>query len=886
MLKKRPELKLILMSATLDAKSFSDYFATTATTDSAITQSTPKKKKYDVSDDKTQLGFDEVPLLSVPSKPRYPVEVHYLEDIASTLSRTSNTATDGKVSPMVEKLTSLLLQYNDDKLKKEYEDTKYTASKNTENNTTACLDNYEKAIALRKAHSLMQTVYSPSNSFNAKKFDFRATLAELISHVALHICDTEKSKMNDDEAAPAQSGSILCFLPGMDEIKLCMKQVEEVCRSSYPQLLDEIEILPLHSTIPQDDQQKVFKPAPLSKNGTPKIKLILSTNIAESSITIDDVLAVIDSGLVREMNFNSETNMNTMETNRISKASATQRLGRCGRVGPGTCYRLFSSTDIDADIMKERATPEIQRTSLEGTCLQTCFMMMNNNNNNNADDGNGNENNDDITGVEDFLSRALDPPIDGSVGYAMNRLTKLGAISISSKEDGSTTDDDNNENTSSNRSSDGVGREYLTPLGRCLARLPLDPATGKMLVMGVVMKCLDPVLTAASCFGSKDAFHVPATKRDEVKEIRTAFSDGKSDILANVRAYDKFYALVDEVGWYQAKAWAYENSVSISAMTSMKAVRSQLLNELRKVRLIPYDDFGGDRNNKRWNNKNKNPRSSNHNSLRPDASVNENAYSDLLVSAVWCTAFPDNLASRRRSGGGSGSGAIRTSLDDHAELHPSSVLFHGYGNYKAGRQGGRHTNRYQQPLQPKELPEWYLFNEKVLTSKLFLRGCSAMLPEQVLLFGGYNLDTTMSNHLSSSSPDSSSSSSQNTNANDSSKIRGVLDGWIAIEGGKNKQHKFKSTQSDNSVDLLIRARENLDMIFERRIMFPTDRHKTKYNHHDRSDTEDDDTIVNAIRDVYEELATASQQQAEYKQQRFGRWDQDYYDDDQDEYWIR
>jgi HrpA-like RNA helicase len=129
------------------------------------------------------------------------------------------------------------------------------------------------------------------------------------------------------------TSGILCFLPGWDEIKDATRQVEE---EADPDLRSKIVILPLHSSIPHEDQQKVFYPA---EDGT--IKVILSTNIAESSVTIDDVLAVIDGGLVRELSFDAESAMSMMDTVAVSKASATQRLGRAGRVAPGACYYKF-----------------------------------------------------------------------------------------------------------------------------------------------------------------------------------------------------------------------------------------------------------------------------------------------------------------------------------------------------------------------------------------------------------------------------------------------------------------------------------------------------------------------------------------------------------------
>ena len=124
--------------------------------------------------------------------------------------------------------------------------------------------------------------------------------------------------------------------------------------------------------------------------------------------------------------------------------------------------------------MPERTMPEIQRTALESTCLQTCSMT-----------------ND---GVENFLRRALDPPSEEAISFAMDRLVKLDAINVNT----------------------GHG-EILSPLGRCLARLPLDPAIGRMLLMGCIMNCLGPVLTAAAYYSSRDPFYTPPGMRDRGK---------------------------------------------------------------------------------------------------------------------------------------------------------------------------------------------------------------------------------------------------------------------------------------------------------------------------------------------------------------------------------
>ena len=199
------------------------------------------------------------------------------------------------------------------------------------------------------------------------------------------------------ELAKGRKGSVLVFLPGWDEIKEAMKTLESLPAEQY----DSLQVIPLHSQVPQEEQQLVFNPALPGK-----IKVILATNIAESSVTIDDVLAVVDSGLVREMSYNPESAMSTMGTVSTSRASATQRTGRAGRVAPGVCYRLYSRAMFEA--MPERPTPEIQRTALEATCLQTCSMTN--------------------SGVQAFLAEAMDPPATETVTLAMERLKTLGAI--------------------------------------------------------------------------------------------------------------------------------------------------------------------------------------------------------------------------------------------------------------------------------------------------------------------------------------------------------------------------------------------------------------------------------------------------------------------------
>ena len=253
--------------------------------------------------------------------------------------------------------------------------------------------------------------------------------------------------------------------------------------------------------------------------------------------------------------------------------------GRAGRVAPGKCYRIYSKGQHEA--MSERPLPEIQRSALEATCLNTCTMTTDT--------------------VENFLSRAMDPPKEEAVAYAMDRLEKLGAIAVDPS------------------SSKSGGGEKLTPLGKILSRLPLDPAIGKLLIMGCVVQCLDPVLTAAALACSREVFFTPPGLRTEQQKKRKAFSE-YSDALASLRAYNEYQDVLRDGGWDSAKQWAFENFVSINAVSSVHSIRSQLINELHRIGLVQNSDLDS-----RSRGRNK--------QLRPDASVNRNAEVESLYTA-------------------------------------------------------------------------------------------------------------------------------------------------------------------------------------------------------------------------------------------------------------
>jgi ATP-dependent RNA helicase DHX36 len=206
---------------------------------------------------------------------------------------------------------------------------------------------------------------------------------------------------------------------------------------------DKFLVLPLHSGIPSKEQKLVFK---RPRKGVRKV--ILSTNIAETSVTIDDVAFVIDSGRAKEKNYDPDLQASTLQPVWISQASAKQRRGRAGRTQAGLCFHLFSRSQHD--LFREYLESELLRTSLEEICLQCKKLGLTPGGTKDGD------------GIPAFLNAALSPPHRKSVANALESLVELGAM-----------DSETN----------------LTCLGHCLSRLSVEPKLGKMIVWGYILGC-------------------------------------------------------------------------------------------------------------------------------------------------------------------------------------------------------------------------------------------------------------------------------------------------------------------------------------------------------------------------------------------------------------
>ncbi|XP_078176454.1 helicase in vascular tissue and tapetum [Carex rostrata] len=336
----------------------------------------------------------------------------------------------------------------------------------------------------------------------------------------------------------SKEGAILVFLPGWEDIN---RTREQLLASAFYKDSSRFLILSLHSMIPAVEQKKVFRRPPGGAR-----KIILSTNIAETAVTIDDVVFVIDCGRMKEKSYDPYNNVSTLQSSWISKASMKQREGRAGRCQPGICYHLFSK--YRANSLPDYQVPEIKRMPIEELCLQVKLLAPN-------------------CAITDFLQKTLDPPVPETVQNAIILLQELGALTDS---------------------------ESLTELGSKLGSLPVHPSTSRMLLFAILVNCLDPALTLACAADYRDPFVLPMLP-EEKKRAGLARAElaglygGFSDQLAVVAAFDCWRRAKDKG---QDSQFCARYFVSGGTMNMLFNMRRQLQGELVKNGLLPADVSG------------------------------------------------------------------------------------------------------------------------------------------------------------------------------------------------------------------------------------------------------------------------------------------------------
>jgi HrpA-like RNA helicase len=455
----RPDVKVLLMSATMDAGAFATYFA--------------------------RRGAPPVPVLDVPGF-AHPVRDVYLEDVLA-------------------------------------------------------LTGYRPALARGDAGADAPLDLRAWKSHGLDIGLVAATVAMLVAGSGGVAADAP-ARAVDAALGAADAGAILVFLPGVAEIRRVARELERGGAAG------RMHVLQLHGQLSPAEQARVFERPPRGLR-----KVVLSTNVAETSLTIDDVTVVVDTCRVKESAYDALNDVGRLAETWTSQASAKQRRGRAGRTRPGVNYRLIPRAMHD--FLAPTTTPEICRAACEDVVLQVLALR--------------------LGPVADFMRSLLDAPPPAALASALCSLAALGATVPAPG-----------------------GDVELSPLGVHLARLGLPAHLGKALVYGALLRCLDPLLTIVAALADRSPFRPPPHGADDdaraaADAARAAFAWGQSDHLAAVRAYDAWAAAGGEG---DRRRFADAHGLSHETLRGMEATRREHGAALRELGLAPRGDAAANAN--------------------------------------------------------------------------------------------------------------------------------------------------------------------------------------------------------------------------------------------------------------------------------------------------
>ncbi|CAL1694638.1 unnamed protein product [Somion occarium] len=310
-------------------------------------------------------------------------------------------------------------------------------------------------------------------------------------------------------------GDVLLFLTGQEEIDTSCEILYERMKALGPKV-PELMILPIYSALPSEVQSRVFEPTPPGAR-----KVVVATNVAETSLTIPGIYYVIDPGFSKQNAYDPRLGMDSLVVMPISQAQARQRAGRAGRTGPGKCYRLYTEAAFRNEMLPN-SIPDIQRTNLSHTILMLKAM-----------------------GINDLLSfDFMDPPPAQTMLTALESLYALSAL-----------DDEG----------------LLTRLGRKMADFPMEPPLAKMLIASVELGCSEEILSIVAMLSVQSVFYRPKEKQGQADSKKAKFHQPEGDHLTLLTVYN---------GWKASNfsnPWCYENFIQARSMRRAQDVRKQLL---------------------------------------------------------------------------------------------------------------------------------------------------------------------------------------------------------------------------------------------------------------------------------------------------------------------
>ncbi|CAK3819572.1 ATP-dependent RNA helicase DHX36 [Lecanosticta acicola] len=473
----KPVPKVILMSATLDAKLFSGYLGSTGKDGQLV----------------------PCPVVSVPGR-TFPVEESYLGDLLPRMR--ASYAHD---------FTALI---EADAASKDFVYAELAFAESTSGTPR------DSSIDWKRTYK--QAVADDSPTAAEEKSEALVPV-NLIGAMIAHICKS------------SADGAILAFLPGLQELTATRELLIQPKGVLGVNFADDtkFKICLLHSNVPPEEQQIALKPMPPGCR-----KIILSTNIAETSVTVPDVKFVVDSGKLRENRYDHTRGITKLQCTWESNSNARQRAGRAGRVQAGNYYAAFSRERRQA--MPASGLPELLRSDLQETCLAIKAQRFE-------------------EPVSEFLSQAIEAPPRTAVDNAVEKLKALEALT---------------EN------------EELTMLGRVLSRLPVHPSLGKMIILGIIFRCLEPMLVLAAMSDERSFFATPPGSKEIVRKIRNSYGKTDSDQLTSLAAFDDLRRYRDQNSPVAAMRYAHAKYLHMGAFRSIASTARQIEEILLDAGLI------------------------------------------------------------------------------------------------------------------------------------------------------------------------------------------------------------------------------------------------------------------------------------------------------------
>ncbi|XP_044752739.1 ATP-dependent RNA helicase DHX33-like [Coccinella septempunctata] len=318
---------------------------------------------------------------------------------------------------------------------------------------------------------------------------------------------------------------VLIFLTGQEEIETAAQQIRILAKDPDVEG-PPVKVFTLYAAQASAQQLSVFQSVPEGHR-----KVIISTNIAETSITISGIRYIIDSGMVKVRSFHPSTGLEMLKVQRISQEQAWQRLGRAGRDSEGYCYRLYTRSQFES--MSMSTEPEIQRANLTSVVLQLLAL-----------------------GVHakkfDFMSKPSEEALDA----AFEELKLLGAV-------------------------EDVESGKLTEIGQKMTKFPLDPKFTKIILAAEKFGCVAEALTAVSFLSAESVLLNPTTRKEQAQAVRQKFHSTEGDLLTLINIFREF----SNAGKSNKKAWCHEHFLNLRNMLYVKDVRTQLKEICRKCNI-------------------------------------------------------------------------------------------------------------------------------------------------------------------------------------------------------------------------------------------------------------------------------------------------------------